>query len=133
MLHQITATPKLYIGVDIHKKTWAVHLRTDISDHRGMTMPPDPQKLQAYVDHHFADHQVFLTYESGCCGFSAARYFLELGWQVIVVNPSDIPRIQKLQFQKTDRIDARMLSRCLQQQQLKAIYIPTEAQDNSRF
>lgn len=29
-----TATPKLYIGMDIHKRNWAVHLRTDISDHK---------------------------------------------------------------------------------------------------
>lgn len=28
---QLTPTPNLYIGMDIHKKNWAVHLRTDIS------------------------------------------------------------------------------------------------------
>ena len=93
MLPQITATPKLYIGVDIHKKSWSVHFRTDISDHRGLTMPPQPEKLGAYVSQHFPDHQVSLTYESGCCGFSAARYFQQAGWEVTVVNAADIPRI----------------------------------------
>ena len=132
MLPQITATSKLYIGLDIHKKTWAVHLRTDISDHRSMTMPPIAEKLAAYAQFHFPDHQVFITYESGCCRFSAARYFKLIGWQVTVVNPVDIPRIQKQQFQKTDHIDCRMLCRHLQLNPLKAIYIPTESQDQLR-
>jgi len=132
MSTQTTATPKLYIGLDIHKKSWSVHFRTDIFDHRGFNMPPDPEKLSDYVTSHFTDHEVFITYESGCCGFSAARFFIQLGWNVTIVNAADIPRIQKQQFQKTDRIDCRQLCRHLQQQQLKAIYIPTEQQDHFR-
>jgi transposase len=129
---QTTATPKLYIGLDIHKKSWSVHFRTDIFDHRGFNMPPQPEKLSEYVINHFADHEVYITYESGCCGFSAARFFINQGWSVTIVNAADIPRIQKQQFQKTDRIDCRQLCRHLQQQQLKAIYIPTEQQDHLR-
>jgi transposase len=26
--------PKLYIGVDIHKKSWSVTIRTDIMEHK---------------------------------------------------------------------------------------------------
>jgi transposase len=132
MLTTITATPKLYIGVDIHKKSWSAHFATDLFDHTGKTMPPDPEKLYNYVQHHFADHEVSICYESGCCGFSAARYFCFLGWNVVVINPADVPRIQKQHYQKTDRIDARMLCRYLKQQQLKAIHIPTEEQDQLR-
>lgn len=76
---QTTATPKLYIGLDIHKKSWSVHFRTDIFDHRGFNMPPEPVKLSEYVTNHFADHEIFITYESGCCGFSAAGFLLALG------------------------------------------------------
>lgn len=84
MLPQITATPKLYIGLDIHKKTWAVHFRTDISDRRGLTMPAQPEVLINYILHHFAEHEIFITYESGFCGFSAARLILSLGWKVSI-------------------------------------------------
>ena len=132
MSTQTTATPKLYIGLDIHKKSWSVHFRTDLFDHRGFTMPPEAEKLADYVLQHFHQYEVYITYESGCCGFSAARYFIQLGWEVVVVNAADIPRIQKQQFQKTDRIDCRILCKTLQQQQLKAIYIPTEEQDQLR-
>lgn len=132
MKFQITATPKLFIGLDIHKKSWTVHFRTDLFEHRGFTMPPNAELLLDYVLTNFPDHEVFITYESGCCGFSAARSFTSYGWQVTVVNAADIPRIQKHQFQKSDRIDSRMLSRCLQQGQLKAIYIPPVQQDELR-
>ena len=46
---QPTAQPKLYIGMDIHKKSWSVHLRTDISDHKTLTIPPDCDTLYDYV------------------------------------------------------------------------------------
>lgn len=132
MSTQTTATPKLYIGLDIHKKSWSVHFRTDLFDHRGFTMPPLPEKLLEYVKNHFSNHEVSITYESGCCGFSAARFFVSQGWSVTIVNAADIPRIQKQQFQKSDRIDSRYLCKQLSTGNLKAIYIPTEQQDQLR-
>jgi transposase len=129
---QATAMPKLYIGLDIHKKSWSVHFRTDISDHRGFTMPPLARQLVDYVSLHFPDHEVNICYESGSCGFSAARHFVLQGWNTVVVNPADVPRIQKLQFQKTDRIDCRMLCTAVQRNQVKAIHIPSVEQDELR-
>ena len=124
MQSQIIATPKLFIGMDIHKKSWSVHLRTDISDHKTMTIPSNPDVLYNYVSANFPDHQINLAYESGCCGFSAARYFLNLGWEVLVVNPADVPRINKQNYQKTDKIDCRNLAKHLQAGLLKGIFIP---------
>jgi transposase len=69
MQSQMIATPKLFIGIDVHKKTWQAHLRTDISDHKSFSLPPDPDVLANYVFKHFSDHQVAVTYEASCCGF----------------------------------------------------------------
>ncbi len=132
MSTQTTATPKLYIGLDIHKKSWSVHFRTDLFDHRGFTMPPAAAQLEQYANLHFPEYEIHLTYESGCCGFSAARYFLSKGWKVVMVNAADVPRMNKQNYQKTDRIDCRNLSKQLQASQLKAIYIPSESQDHLR-
>jgi len=129
MVTQHPAAPKLFIGMDIHKKSWSIHLRTDISDHKSFTTPPDCEVLYNYVEANFPGHHVALTYEAGCCGFSAARYFLNLGWKILVVNPSDIPRMDKQQYQKTDTIDCRNLSKQLKSDQLKGIYVPGEDQD----
>jgi len=132
MQSQIIASPKLFIGMDIHKKSWSVHLSTDLFDHKGFTMPPQPQTLVDYVSTHFDGHEVSLTYEAGCCGFSAARQFLSMGWQVKVVNPSDVPRSDKQRFQKNDKLDCRNLCKQLQQDQLHGIYVPTEPEEQLR-
>lgn len=132
MQSPIIASPKLFIGMDIHKKSWSVHLRTDLFDHKGFTIPPLPQTLVDYVCSHFDGHEVSITYEAGCCGFSAARHFLSMGWQVKVVNPSDVPRSDKQQYQKTDKLDSRNLCKQLQQDQLHGIYVPTEPEEQLR-
>jgi transposase len=131
-LQDAVLIPKVFIGMDIHKKSWSVSIRTDISDHRTFSMPPDPENLYEYVSKHFPGHEVSLTYEAGCCGFSAARYFLNLGWDVVVVNPADVPKMDKQNYQKTDKIDSRNLCKQLQSNNLKAIYIPTEQEEQLR-
>lgn len=123
---------KLFIGIDIHKKSWSVSIRTESFDHKTFSMPPDPDVLYDYVAAHFPTHEVAMTYEAGCCGFSAARYFLNLGWAVTVVNPADVPRMDKQNYQKTDKIDSRNLCKQLQKNNLKAIHIPTEEQEQFR-
>jgi len=35
-----TATPKLFIGMDIHKKSWKFHITTDIVIGTGHSFPP---------------------------------------------------------------------------------------------
>ena len=82
-----------------------------------------------YVESNFLDYQFLLTYEAGCCCFTTAGYFLNMGWEVFVVNPSDIPRMDKQQYQKTDTIDCRNLSKQLKAEQLNGIYVPGEDQD----
>ena len=104
-------TPKLFIGLDIHKKSWSVDIRTDLFHHKYFTQPSDPVCLEKYVDKHFPQHQIHLCYEAGCCGFSTARYFSNLAWQVTVVNPADVPTADKHHYQKTDKIDAKHLSK----------------------
>lgn len=130
---QITTTPKLFIGMDMHKKSWSLHFSTDLFDHRNFSMPPNREALFEYVNKTFPGYETYLAYEAGCCGFSTARYFLNLGWQVTVVNPGDIPVANKQQFQKTDKIDCRNLCKQLQDGRLSAIHIPPEGQDHLKI
>jgi transposase len=115
--------PKLYIGVDVHKSSWYVHFKTDICDHRGFSMQPNFEHLFRYVQQNFAHHEVHLVYEAGCCGFKLARMALHAAWIVTVCNPADIPKGDKQNYQKTDKIDARNLCELLKQNLLKSVYI----------
>lgn len=125
-LQDAFSIPKIFIGLDIHKNSWTVSIQTDLFFHKTYSMPSTAEDLYFYVEKTFPNYEVHLVYEAGCCGFSAARYFLNLGWNVMVVNPADIKRGDKERYQKTDTIDSKQLSNQLKSGTLKGIYIPTE-------
>ena len=128
-LQDALTNPKIFIGLDIHKQTWSVSIQTDLFFHKTYSMRSVAEDLYEYVEKHFPAHEVNLVYEAGCCGFSTARYFINLGWNVLVVNPADVKKGDKERYQKTDAIDSRMLSNQLKGSELKGIFIPTEEQE----
>lgn len=67
MESQQTALPKLYIGIDIHKRSWKVHCTTDLFCGKSFSMPPEPGQLLHYVLKHFPGFEVSTAYEAGCC------------------------------------------------------------------
>jgi len=130
---QTTASvPKLFIGMDVHKKSWTCHFKTDLFDYKSITMPADASCLQDYVQKQFPQHEVTCCYEAGCCGYWIARQLQQNNWKVLVVNPADVPRTHKQDWQKTDKIDCRNLCHQLQQNNLHGISIPDEQQEQLR-
>ena len=127
-----TASPKLFIGIDIHKRSWKVHCATDLSMGRTFSMPPLPERLRDYVLRHFPGHEVSTAYEAGCCGYSAHRSFESYGWRSLVVNPADIFRRGKERHTKTDRIDAQLIARELKDGRLEGIEVPDRCREQLR-
>jgi len=132
MESQQTALPKLYIGIDIHKRSWKVHCSTDLFSGKSFSMPPDPEQLLNYVLKHFPGFEVSTAYEAGCCGYYAHRCFVSYGWNSLVVNPADIHRKGKERHTKTDRIDAQLISRELRDGRLESITIPEREREQLR-
>ena len=96
MKTQTTASsPKLYIGIDVHKKSWTYHYQTDLFDGKTITQPSNPKVLIEWVAKHYPEHDVTCAYEAGFSGYSAARLFQTQNWNVLVLNAADIPRSQK--------------------------------------
>ena len=85
---QITATPKLFIGMDVHKKSWRCHFKPDLFDYKTVTRPADPDGLEDYVLNNSPHHEVSRCYEAGCCGYWIARNLQQIKWKVLVVNPA---------------------------------------------
>ncbi len=127
-----TALSNLFIGIDVHKRSWKIHTATDLFDGTTLTIPPNGYALQKYVERHFKGYEVFCCYESGCCGFSHHRLFESFGWYSIVVNPADVHRPAKAQFQKSDKIDARLLCKELKDGRLTGIHIPSIEREQLR-
>jgi transposase len=129
---EITTPPTLYIGIDIHKRSWSIHTATELFDGKNLTVPPKPEALKKYVDKNYPGHQVHTAYEAGSCGYSAHRAFERFGWTSLVVNPADISRTGNFKYQKTDKIDAQIICRELRDNRLKSIHVPDVEREQYR-
>ena len=127
-----TAPATLYVGMDVHKKTWNIHTRTDLFIGKSFSIPSEPEILKKYVDKHYPNYKVICAYESGCFGFAPARIMMSYGWEVLVVNPLDIPKPAKQSFRKTDKVDSDNICKQLKNGQLHSIYIPPVEQEQLR-
>jgi transposase len=96
------------------------------------SMQADAEALVHYVHKYYPAYQVECCYESCCLGYHIYRSLSVAGWQVLVVNPGDIPRINKQSSTKTDKLDSRYLCQQLAAGQLKGIYVPDEKQEQFR-
>lgn len=113
-----------FIGIDTHLKQWKVTVRNSGLELKTFSMNPSPDDLYKYLSSHYPDGCFFIVYEAGFCGFWPQRRFNQLGINCIVVNPADVPSSSKEKVVKTDPIDSRKLARELENNSLKAIYIP---------
>lgn len=133
MSTKVTASPaKLFIGLDIHKKTWKFHFATDIVIGAGHSFPPCPNTIYNYVVKHYKDYEVNIAYEAGCCGYNPARAFSSFGWNTIVFNPADLPRSAKNKLVKTDKIDAKNIALQLRSDHLIKLVIPDQKREALR-
>jgi transposase len=112
-----------YIGLDVHKKSWHVTILTDGLELRSFTQPPSVQALADFLTSNYPGGKFFSAYEAGFCGYNAHRNLIGCGIQNMVVNPADIPRMNKELVYQTDKSDSRSIARGLRSNQLQGIYV----------
>jgi transposase len=122
----------LFIGLDVHKKSWSVTIQEAKVVLKRFSMEADAPSLIHYVEKHYPHYEVECFYESCCLGYRIYRDLSAAGWTVLVVNPGDIPRINKQNSSKTDKIDSRYLCQQLAAGHLRGIYVPDEKQEHFR-
>jgi transposase len=113
----------LFIGLDVHKKSWSVTIVVDGIEHRTFTQPPDSVALSHYLRRMFPGGNYSSAYEAGFCGYKIHRELNTLGIKNIVINAADIPTSQKDKLQKRDPIDSRKIARGLEKGSLRGIHI----------
>ena len=114
----------IYLGLDVHKKSWSVSIFTQHGEYKTFSQPPEAEALIQYLQRHFPGAQYYSVYEAGYCGFWIHDQLRERGIENIVVNPADIPTQDKERRNKRDRIDCRKLARGLRVGDIKGIYTP---------
>ena len=114
----------IYVGIDVHLKSWTVSILSGHLHHKTFVQPPSPEALSSYLHAHFPNGNYLSAYEAGFSGFWAHYKLVEMGIQNIVVNPADVSTSQKERLQKTDAVDSRKIARSLRNNELTAIHVP---------
>ena len=60
---------KVFVGLDVHGKSWAVNIIVDDIAHRNYTQPPSPDVLHNYLCKNFPGAEYYSAYESGFSGY----------------------------------------------------------------
>ena len=122
----------IYVGLDVHKKSWSVSIFSEHCEHKRFTQPPEADKLAHYLKRNFPGAAYHSVYEAGFSGFWTHDHLQEQGVNCIVVHPADVPTTDKERTHKRDKVDCRKLARHLRAGELKAIYVPTRPQREDR-
>lgn len=126
------SSQSFFIGLDVHKKSWTVTIRSNAMELKRFSMNPSPEELAEYMKKHYPKGKYFSVYESGFCGYWIHRELEALGISNIVVNAADVPTSNKEKLNKTDPVDSRKLSRELENGTLKGIYVPDKLSQELR-
>ncbi len=122
----------LYIGLDVHKKSWHVTVLSTNICLKSFTQPPDSVSLFNFLNTNFPGALYHSAYEAGFSGYYHHRKLKSLGINNIVVNPADIPRTDKDSHYKTDKSDSRILAESLRAGLLRKIHVFDPASEEFR-
>ena len=123
---------KFYVGLDVHKKSWAVTVRSLQMQVAHFTQPPSAEALASTLRKKFPGGTFASAYEAGFCGTTAHEALCKLGINNILVHPGDIPSTDKEKKNKTDLHDSRSIAEHLEKNNLHAIHVPSREQQELR-
>jgi transposase len=123
---------KVYIGIDVHKETYAVTCICDQIIVKKSTVPADPAEVARSFLRWFKGAKIFTAYEAGFSGFGLHRELdSHEGIKSIVVNAASI-EVAANDKVKTDLRDSKKIAEQLSVHRLRGIYIPTEKEEARR-
>jgi len=115
----------IYVGFDVHLKSWTVTVMTEKLTHKTFSQPPKPEALYHYLIRTFPGGTYHSAYEAGFSGYWIHNKLTKFGVDSMVVNPADIPTTGKEIVMKDDTRDSIKIARSLRNGDLKPIYVPS--------
>jgi transposase len=110
----------IYVGIDVHKRDWTVHVVCQGEELYHSTISPEPERLIATLKR-FEPSEVHTVYEAGPTGYWLHDAFLAAGFDSMVTPPSLVPRIGGRM--KTDHRDSTKLATMLAGGFLKRVHV----------
>ncbi len=121
-----------YVGLDVHKHSWAVTVRSLGIQVANFSQPPSAKALHTTLTRMFPGGVYYSAYEAGFCGTGTHEQLRKLGITNIIVHAADIPLTDKQKKNKTDIHDSRSIAEQLERKNLHGIHILTHEQQELR-
>ena len=123
---------QVFIGIDVHKRTYSVVSSIGGIVHKKWTTTASPTRFVAQLKSLYPQAEIHTAYEAGFSGFVLHRTLELSGIQNVVVNPGSIETSIHNRV-KTDKRDALKISSLLEAGRLRGIRIPAEQMENQRL
>jgi transposase len=114
----------LFVGIDLHRVTWHVTIRTEDHELFSGGIPGRWEGLKRLLDR-YQGYRIRVVYEAGYFGFWLHDRIVAYGAECVVTPPSLIPQ-EYGNHVKTDRKDSRKLAYFLAKGLLKRVWVPSE-------
>jgi len=122
----IPAGKPVFVGVDLHKKSWHVTAIVDDEEVFNGNIPPEPEDFYKVL-RRFSHNPIAVAYEAGCFGFWLYELLMNSGIECTVTPPS-LVLVESGNRVKTDRRDSRKLAYLLSKGLLKEVWVPSPQQ-----
>lgn len=121
----------VYLGIDVHKKTYAVAAVCEKTVVKKATLAANPEGLVAFCKKFFPGAAIKSAYEAGFSGFHLHRLLEKSGIENLVVHAAGI-EVAVGDKVKTDKRDALKIAGLLESNRLKGIRVPSEEREEKR-
>ena len=122
----------IYVGIDVHKRTYTVVARMEHQEVKRWTTLAEPEKLGKQLQKYFSGATIYTAYESGFSGFVLHRELARLGIKSRVIHAASL-EVASNNRVKTDKRDARRIAEQLEAGRLRAIRIPSDVEEQRRL
>jgi transposase len=122
---------KVFIGIDVHVRKYAVTCVTGGSVVKRATLNGDPDTLVKFIKKYFEGADVRTAYEAGFSGFTLHRKLEGAGINNMVVNAASI-EVAARDRVKTDKRDSLKLADQLEKGRLRGIRVPSLEEEARR-
>jgi transposase len=121
-----------YLGIDVHKKSWSVTIRSLNLQLEHFSQPPSVKVLISHLTKKYPGGKYYSAYEAGFSGTGIHEQLCAAGMDNIIVNAADIPSTDKQNKNKSDVRDSKSIAFHLERGNLHGIYIMPRIQQELR-
>ena len=122
---------KIYLGIDVHKTTYAVTAICEKIVIKKATLPASPEGLVAFCRKFFPGAVIESAYEAGFSGFHLHRILEKNSIKNLVVHAAGI-EVAIGDRVKTDKRDSLKIATQLEANRLRGIHVPSEEREEKR-